>query len=124
MPATSTAAGVQFENKVRGSLKRVGFKDVDGGPKFTVGGYQVDAVGGWDDVLLVVEATQTTRKNASIRDEITAFRGKTGTLRRAFRESNAYSAYARFEFALVTQGYRFSENDKAVASDQQRIHLL
>ncbi len=124
MSLTSSSAGLQFENKVRGSLKRIGFKDVDGGASFTVGGFQVDAVGGWDDVLLVVEATQTTRNRASIRDRIVELRGKVGTLRGAFRKLEAYSGYRRFEFSIVSQGFDFTESDQNLANSDPKVHIL
>ena len=124
MTTKKPPAGTQFENKVRGSLKRIGFRDIDGGANFTIEGFQVDAVGGWDDVLLVIEATQTKQKNASIRDRIVEFRGKSSSLRKGFKESSAYSGYQRLEFALVTQGYRFSKTDKELADSEQKIHLL
>ena len=124
MTTRSLTAGTQFENKVRGSLKRIGFRDIDGGVTFIVGGFQVDAVGGWDDVLLVIEATQTSRTSASIRDRIVQLRGKTGSLRRGFAELDAYTGYRRFEFALVTQGFDFSDTDHELAHAGQRIHLI
>ncbi len=124
MPTRSSPAGTQFENKVRGSLSRIGFRDVDGGPQFIVAGMQIDAVGGWDDVLLVIEATQTGQTNASIRDRIFELRGKSGDIRRGFRSLDAYRAYQRYEFALVTQGFEFSESDIALADSQPKIHLI
>ena len=124
MPDRATTAGTQFENKVRGSLKRIGFRDVDGGTTFIVGGFQIDAVGGWDDMLLVVEATQTSSRGVSIRDRIVQLRGKSGDLRRAFGELEGYSAYRRFEFALVTQGFPYTESDRQLANSQPKIHLV
>ena len=124
MAAKRPPRGTQFENKVRGSLKRIGFRDVDGGNKFFIGGLQVDAVGGWDDVLLVVEARQTSRRRASIRDSIFELRGKTSTLRNGFRNSDSYRGYRRFEFALITQGYNYSVSDRTLAEEQPRIHLI
>ena len=124
MTTRKPPAGTQFEKKVLGSLKRIGFKDVDGGASFKIGELQVDAVGGSDDVLLVIEATQTTRRNASIRKRILEFRGESSTLRKGFRESTAYRGYKRFEFALVTQRYSFSKTDLALADSQPRIHLI
>ena len=124
MATRSSTAGTQFENKVRGSLRRIGFRDLDGGPTFVVGGFQVDAACGWDDVLLVVEATQTSRQGATIRDRIVELRGKSGDLRRGFRSMDAFSAYTRFEFALVTQGFDYSVSDLALANSQPAIHLL
>ncbi len=124
MPANKTPAGTQFENKVRGNLRRIGLRDVDGGPTFVVGGFQVDAVGGWDDVLLVAEATQTSRKNASLRNRIVEIRGKMGDLQRGFAELEAYRGYRRFEFALITKGFDFSETDRQLAESQRRVHLI
>ena len=124
MPTRLSSTGTQFERWVRGSLKRIGFRDIDGGPTFNMGQFQVDAVGGWDDVLLVVEATQTSRTNASIRDRIVELRGKAGDLRRAFRDSDAYSGYRRFAFALVTKGYDYSDSDRDLANSEQTVHLI
>ena len=124
MTTKASPAGTQFENRVRGGLKRIGFRDVEGGKDFIVGGFQVDAVGGWDDVLLVIEATQTSRTNASIRDRIVEVRGKSGDLRKGFRNLEAYRGYTRFEFALVTQGFEFSKTDEALADSEPKIHLI
>ena len=124
MSPSASIAGVEFEKAVRGSLKRIGFKDVDGGPKFVVGGFQLDAVGGWDDVLLVVEATKTSSKNTAIRNRIAELKGKTSALRSAFKKSGTFSGYSRFEFALVTQGFSYSESDINLARTDPRIHLV
>ena len=124
MPIKSPTRGTQFENKVRVSLRRIGFKDVDGGLDFIVGGFQVDVVGGWDNVLLVIEATQTQRKNASVRDRIVEVRGKMSNLRNGFGDLEAYRGYKRFEFALLTQGFEFSEADYKLASSLPRVHLI
>ena len=124
MTTKKVPAGTQFENKVRGSLRRIGFKDVAGGPKFFIGGIQVDAVGGWDDVLLVIEATHTSKETKPIRNRILEFKGESNSLRKGFKESNAYRAYKRLEFAMVTKGYSFSKADQALAESPQKIHLL
>ena len=116
--------GTRFENRVRGSLKRIGLKDVTGGNDFVVGGFQVDAVGGWDDVLLVIEATQTSRTDASIRDRIVEVRGKTGDLRRGFRRLDEYRGYNRFEFVLLTEGFSFSQADEQLANSDSKVHLV
>ena len=70
MPA---AEYLNFENEVRTFLNDYGFSDVSGGSKFKIGGIQVDACGGIDDYLLIVDAT-TTKTNV-IR-KITEMRGK------------------------------------------------
>ena len=50
MTPPSYTAGQDFENQIRQTFKRIGFKDVDGGPSFTAGGHQIDVCGGWDDI--------------------------------------------------------------------------
>lgn len=118
------AAGSQFENKVRHCLRKIGFKEVPRDGNLVIGSYQVDAVGGWDDVLFVVEATQTRMSEKSIRARIPEVRGKVGSLIKGFRSSDSYLGYKRFEFALVTQGYRFSDSDLELAADNPRVHLI
>ena len=62
-----------FENEVRTFLTEYGFLDVSGGSKFKIGGLQVDACGGVDDYLLIVDATVT---KANVSRKITEMRGK------------------------------------------------
>lgn len=120
----AASPGLQFENQVRGALKRIGLKDVDGGATFKIGGHQVDACGGWDDVLLIIECVQTERGDASIRDEITAWRGKIGDIRRGFRQLDSYKSYTRFEFAIASRNFRHTDADKALAVGTPKIHLI
>ena len=121
---TTSSPGLQFENQVRGSLKRIGFEDVDGGPTFKIGGYQVDALGGWDDVLLIVECTQSSNPNASIHDLISEVRGKQSAIRRGFRKLEKYQHYNRFEFAIATKNISYTEGDKAISRQNPRVHLI
>ena len=62
-----------FEENVRKFLIEYGFSDVGGGSKFRIGGVQVDACGGVDDYLLIIDAT-TTKSN--VVRKITEMRGK------------------------------------------------
>ena len=63
----------RFEDKVRDFLSTNGFVDVGGGSKFKIGDIQVDACGGVEDYLVIIDAT-TTRTN--INRKITDMRGK------------------------------------------------
>jgi DGQHR domain-containing protein len=124
MPKTTVAAGPDFESYVRGWLKRVGFKDIDGGASFRVGGHQVDACGGWDDVLIVIECTQSVSKDASIHDLISEVRGKQAAIRHGFRKLERYRTYRRFEFAIVSRGIRFAAGDHIIALHKPPVHLI
>ena len=62
----------QFEEEVRKFLTEYGFSDVGGGSKFRIGGLQVDACGGVDDHLLIIDATTT---KANVERKITEMRG-------------------------------------------------
>lgn len=118
------SAGAGFERKVRRSLKEIGFRHVDGGPSFTIGGFQVDACGGWDDVLLVIECTQSVSGNASIRNRISEVRGKIAAVRKGFRDSDYYRSYGRFIFILATDNIAHSKSDRAIAALDPRVYLV
>ena len=59
--ANPTKSGLEFEASMRKALGRkgLGLRDVNGGASFIVGGHQVDICGGWDEVLLIAECTQS-----------------------------------------------------------------
>ncbi len=124
MAQSDNRVGLDFEKWVRQSLKRIGFKSIGGGPKLIVGGHQIDACGGWDDVLLVAECTQSTMQGASIHSRISELRGKVSQIRSGFRKTEGYEDYRRFEFAIITRGVQYSEGDRVIADEKPRIHLI
>ncbi|GAH04295.1 unnamed protein product, partial [marine sediment metagenome] len=120
----SGRAGPDFEAEVRGCFKRIGLKNVDGGPNFKIADYQIDACGGWDDVLLLAECTQSTVEGATIHPRISELRGKQATIRKSMRNLDKYKTYKRFEFALVTKNIKHTSGDKQIASQKPQIHLI
>jgi DGQHR domain-containing protein len=124
MTRASTEAAYQFENEVRQCLKRIGFKDVAGGVDFKVGGHQVDACGGWDDILMVVECTQSSGESASIHDLISEVRGKQHAIKQGFKKLEKYETYRRFHFAVITRNIKYTEGDLAIALHKPIIHLI
>lgn len=124
MTGATSSAGLQFENGVRQSLKRIGFKDVAGGPDFRVGGHQIDACGGWDDILLVAECRQSSGDIASIHDLISEVRGKQRAIKQGFRTLEKYQTYRRFQFAIITRNIRYTAGDREVASQRSTVHLI
>ena len=57
----------EFENYIIGWMKKLGFKDVDGGTKFVINGIQVDACGGHEDNLIIVECLTPKKKETEAR---------------------------------------------------------
>ena len=124
MPRRKTAsAGADFESWVRHALKTIGFKNVGGGPNLRVGGHQIDCCAGWDDVLLVVECTQSGSERASIRNLISEVRGKQSQIKAGFRKLDGYQIYSRFVFAIATN-IPINKSDQNLAKENPRVHLI
>ncbi len=121
MPASTW---LQFEERVKSSLGRIGFRHVNGGPGFRVGDIQVDACGGWDDFLLVVECKSTQAQNRPIHAQISELRGKLPALRRGFARQDPYRDYKRIALAMVTENIVYTEGDKVLAASAPPVHLL
>lgn len=124
MTPPSYTAGQEFENQIRQSFKRIGFKDVDGGPSFSVGGHQIDVCGGWDDILIVAECTQSINERTPIRNLISELRGKQSAIRQGFRRLDKYETYRRFQFVIITKNIIYTDPDHALASERPVVHLL
>lgn len=119
---TRETAGAAFESWVRKAFKTIGFR-VDGGAHFRIGGHQVDCCAGWDDVLLVVECTQSETQSASLRPRISELRGKLTSLRSGFKRTRGYEVYSRFVFAIATN-ITPTEGESKLANQHPRIHLI
>ena len=117
-------AGHQFESSIRKSLKHLGFRDVHGGRTFVVGDHQVDACGGWDDVLLVAECTQSVNVETPLLDLISEVRGKVPSLRRGFKKREEFASYSRFEWAIITKNIVHTDSEKHLADNKPKIHLI
>lgn len=124
MAASEATKGLEFESGVRGRLRRIGFKDIGGGPAFKVGGHQIDCCGGWDDVLLIVECTQSATGGASIRNLISEVRGKQGAVKAGFRRLKGYQPYRRFVFAVATKNITYTDGDRELADQKPKVHLI
>lgn len=120
----TTSTWAQFENKVQSALRRMNFRHVNGGPNFRVGGIQVDACGGWDDFLLIVECKTTQSTDRDIHAHISELRGKLPELRRGFRSMVPYKDYKRFGLALVTENISYTDGDKVLAASAPEVYLL
>ena len=109
----------QFESYVIGFLKRMGFVDVKGGSDFRIGTIQVDACGGHEDTLIVIECRSAGKKTArSVRKDILEIRGRMSTLAKALKGMPEYSKYRKRKLVLATRNIELMEADKEFASGE------
>ena len=121
-PSQKRAAA--FEMEIIRFLKNLDFKDVDGGVNFKIGGIQVDACGGHEDTLLVVECTTTRKKEPKyVRDKLKTIRGVVPMLNKGFHKEPRYQKYRSFKYVLATGDSEVKDVDKAFAEGSPRIHL-
>src|SRR3989344_2754021 len=109
----SKKIGTKFEKDIITLLKELEFSDVDGArDDFIFGGVQVDAVAGWEDVLLVFECT--TKKNLGKKDlseKISSFRGKMSLIRSGLLVDSTYKHYKKIWFILATKNIEIRKVD-------------
>ncbi len=105
---TKTPRWAQFEKRVRDFLKDLKFDDVKGGHNFLINGIQVDAVGGHERSLLIIECT-TKRK---LRKKIGEFRGNTRILDEGFRSHPRYKKYKKHHFLIATNRKEIRPEDR------------
>lgn len=109
----------RFEERVREFLKDLKFEDVDGGRRFIINGVQVDAVGGHEKTLLVIECT-TKRK---LRKEIEEIRGNIKILEKGFGGHPKYKKYRRHCFLIATNTRKIRPEDEKFSQQKPRIFL-
>ena len=113
-----------FESDVIRLLKNLAFQDVNGGPNFKVNGIQVDACGGHEDTLLVIECTIAKKKEEkSIREKLRLIRGAIPALSKGFHEDPQYQKYTKKKYILATSNLELKEVDKDFAEQSPKIHL-
>ena len=122
MPA---AEYLNFENEVRTFLNDYGFSDVSGGSKFKIGGIQVDACGGIDDYLLIVDATTTKtnviRKITEMRGKLSQF--KSLEVQNDGVELNQYKKYKEVILVVATKSIIDDETHQKSVSYNPIVHI-
>jgi DNA sulfur modification protein DndB len=114
-----------FEKEVVGFLNRLDFKDVNGASdSFRIGGIQVDAVGGHDRTLIVVECFMSLKEEFKpLRGKIEGFRGKICTLPEKIKEDPVYGKYANVRYVLAVKNIRVRHEDIDYANETPRIYI-
>lgn len=111
----------KHEKEIFRFLKKLGFKDVNGGSDFFMGGCQVDACAGYEKTLLIIECT--TQKD--INSKVTFFRGKVGDIIYGFKSDDRYKKYRYFIPIVAVKHQIVNDNNKRHAFDSKarKIYL-
>ncbi len=100
-----------FQERVRILLEILGFDDIESGYNSWLGRYQIDAVGGKNGTLLVVECKSADQpKKKSIANEIDIFKGKQIEINKAIAEKYG-SKYNEVRYVLVVDDIDIDPKD-------------
>ena len=114
----------RFEKQVIECLNKLGFKNVNGGYNFRIGAIQVDACGGHEDTLLVVECVIASKKsNKSVRQKLQIFRGNIPILSKAFHKDATYNKYGKIKYILAIKNIDLNDEDKIFAEEKPQIYI-
>lgn len=120
--------GDAWEQEVRDFLKeKLCFEDVDGGDNFLINGIQVDACGGHEDTLIIIECKHKSKCKEqgedNIREYIKILRGDREPLEEGFKKHPNYSRYKSFRYVICTKNYKTRKTDFEFANLKPHIHV-
>lgn len=122
MPRKSAAAvAAEFEERIRSLLKRCGFSDVGGGHELRLG-EQIDACGGFEDTLLIVECKTGPKRGKPLLDTIKLLRGKMRSITEAAKTDSTYGKFRDYRFA-VASNFKIREVDREEARKDPQVFL-
>lgn len=119
------AQATSFEGRIVKLLDKMGFFDVDGArDDFIINGHQVDAVGGYDKTLLIVECTMKINLGKKkLKSKIAEFKGKYNDLVKGFRDHPTYKKYTRFRLVFATKNINVSSRDIKFANNPEIVYV-
>ncbi len=106
----------KFEIRIVRLLENIGFSHVDGGKNLIIGSHQIDACGGHQETLFVVECT--TQKG-SLRSKMNELRGKTNAIDNGIKELQNYRKYSKLIYCIATNRDEVSENNSDFSQDEK-----
>lgn len=118
-------SATRFEKYIVEFLKNLEFNDIDGArDDFLINGIQIDACGGWENALLIIEC-KSKRKlgKKNLRSAINEFRGKIPLLERGVKEHPKYSKYNFFKYIIVTKNIKVRRRDYQYANQHPSIYI-
>lgn len=114
-------AGRKHVKEILKFFKKIGFKDVDGGDNFFMGGKQLDACAGHESTLLIIECT--TQRD--INSKINTFRGKINDISHGFRQHKRYKSYKKHILILAVKRQKVTDTlrDYGLKSKGRKIYI-
>jgi DNA sulfur modification protein DndB len=118
-------SAIQFEEEIKQFLQNLEFNDVDGArDNFLINKIQIDACGGWENALLVIECkTKQKLGKKNLRSAINEFRGKIPLLKKGFENHPKYKKYTFFKYIIVTKNIQVRRPDIEFANQQPSIYI-
>lgn len=113
-----------FENKIQTFLKKLKLKDINGGRNFKIGDIQIDACGGYEDTLLIVECKAKSKKETqSIRTKMQKFRGDIPIITSALKKHETYKKYSKYKYVMACKNIEIKETDESFSKEHPRIYI-
>ena len=102
--------GLEFEKNVRNTLKKIGLENVNGEQSLSIGRFQIDAIGGINNCLLIISCvwSQKRKINQKIKEKIRELNGVKDAIKKDIADLRDYSRYTDFRF-IVTTNTEFSK---------------
>lgn len=117
---------IKFEEEVKNFLTKLCFENVDGATdSFLINGIQVDACGGHENTLLIIECCMALElKKKSLRNKIKELRGVNNTLVEGIRKHPIYKKYEKISYVLATKNIKVRRGDIEFAnSENPRVYI-
>jgi DGQHR domain-containing protein len=123
--ATRFKQAEEFERRIRDFLRKLGFRDVAGGPNFVLGNSsQIDACGGIGKILFVIDChSPVEHRRRSVRSKIRQIRGERLLLLRGMARSRKYRKYNDLRIIVATRRVQLTQADRNFASIHPRVYL-
>lgn len=121
-------SALEFEERFRRLLATMALTDIDGGPTFKIGGYQVDACGAIEDHLIIFDCTTIQKGSRAmtkrLRRKIEEWRGKYNTLLEGVKSHPRYSKYRDVTIAIAANAMVADVDIKYGEEGNPRIPIL
>lgn len=101
---------LKFKENVRNALKKIGLENVNGGQSLSISRFQIDAIGGINNCLLIIGCvwSQKRKIDQKIREKISELNGVKNAIKKDITDLRNYSRYTDFRF-IVTTNAEFSK---------------
>lgn len=100
-------------------LKKLEFKDVNGGKDFLIGGRQIDACAGHQKTLLIIECTNQRDISSKLDD----FRGRIHDIKDGLLNDKTYKKYTKHKFILAVGDQEITDALVEKANRGANIHI-